>query len=207
MKKLLLSILVISATVVSAQEKKVTFGVKAGMNVSSVNGKGSDDADAKIGFNVGVTADYAITENVYLLTGLDFTTKGYKESYSSYEGEKAKTTFNPLYLQLPIHIGYKYALTDAVKLTAQAGPYLALGVGGKRTYKFKGEKQKYSIFSSNHYRRFDFGLGLAFGVEYLKYNVKAGYDFGLVNYAPKDQSCGNFKTRNGNFYVTLGYHF
>lgn len=221
MKKLLLSILVISATVVSAQEKKVTFGVKAGMNVSSVNGKGTDDADAKIGFNVGLTADYAIIENVYLLTGLDFTTKGAKYSDILIGDDedlggivKGDLTFNPMYLQLPIHIGYKYHLNDAVTLVAQAGPYVALGVGGKATAKAKvlgtEIKEKSNIFGSGDedldYKRFDFGLGLAFGVEYQKFNVKAGYDFGLVNYASNEGS-GDFKTRNGNFYVTLGYHF
>lgn len=200
-----------------AQENKLTFGVKAGMNVSSVNGKGTDDADAKIGFNVGVTADYAITENIYLLTGLEFTTKGAKYSdilmEELEEVVKGDLTFNPMYLQLPIHIGYKYALNDAVTLVAQAGPYFAVGVGGKATAKAtilgKEIKDKANIFGSGDedldYKRFDFGLGLAFGVEYQKFNVKAGYDFGLVNYAPN--TSGNFKTRNGNFYVTLGYHF
>ena len=64
---------------VNAQEKPATFGVKAGMNLSTITGDETDDVKAKIGFNVGVTLDYTLTSDLYLLTGLELSTKGCKE--------------------------------------------------------------------------------------------------------------------------------
>lgn len=62
---------------VSAQDKPLTFGVKAGMNISNFSGD-FEDTKAKIGFNAGVTLDFALTNDLYLLTGLEFTSKGAK---------------------------------------------------------------------------------------------------------------------------------
>ncbi|MFV0404446.1 MAG: outer membrane beta-barrel protein, partial [Bacteroides graminisolvens] len=61
----------------SAQEKPVTFGVKGGLNLSNMTQdlKG----DAKVGFNLGVTMDYALQNNFYLLTGLSYSLEGTKE--------------------------------------------------------------------------------------------------------------------------------
>ena len=61
----------------SAQEKKATFGVKGGLNLSNMTQdlKG----DAKVGFNLGVTMDYALQNNFYLLTGLSYSLEGSKE--------------------------------------------------------------------------------------------------------------------------------
>ena len=62
---------------VNAQDKPLTFGVKAGMNISNFSGD-FEDTKAKIGFNAGVTLDFALTNDLYLLTGLEFTSKGAK---------------------------------------------------------------------------------------------------------------------------------
>lgn len=86
---------------VSAQDKPLTFGVKAGMNISNFSGD-FEDTKAKIGFNAGVTLDFALTNDLYLLTGLEFTSKGAKVN------EDTNLKMNLSYLQLPVHAGYKH---------------------------------------------------------------------------------------------------
>lgn len=202
-----------------AQDNPITFGVKGGVNLSNFGGDGADGMDAKIGFNVGLTVDYALTQDLYLLTGLEFTMKGGKDEGSvsmihpdygtiSFSG---KENDNPMYLQIPIHLGYKLAVTDATKIVFRAGPYVAYGIGGKTKVEGKFIKDGTTIdldgdsdfFGKDMAKRFDFGLGLGVGAEFGKIGATLGYDFGLANIAPS----GGGKVRNMNAYLTLGYKF
>lgn len=186
----------------SAQDSPIQFGVKAGLNLSNFGGKAGDDLDAKIGFNVGVTVDYALTEDVYLLSGLELTTKGAKLSESG-----AKLTFNPMYLQLPIHAGYKLAIAEGTKLVFHAGPYLAYGIGGKAKLTGAGDEDyKIDFFGSEEEggaKSFDFGVGLGVGAEFGQINAGLGYDFGLANISRSDDA----KLKTQNAYLTVGYKF
>lgn len=202
-----------------AQDKPITFGVKAGVNLSNFGGDGADGMDAKIGFNVGLTVDYALTQDLYLLTGLEFTMKGGKDegSISMVDPTYGSISFtgkendNPMYLQIPIHLGYKLAVTDGTKIVFRAGPYVAYGIGGKTKLEGKFIKDgttidlddDYDFFGKDMAKRFDFGLGLGVGAEFGKIGATLGYDFGLVNIAPSDLA----KIKNMNAYLTLGYKF
>jgi len=217
-KASLIAVALLLGISLNAQDKPLTFGVKAGMNLANFGGDGADGMDAKIGFNVGVTVDYALTQDLYLLTGLEFTMKGAKDKGSismidedfevvSFEG---KQTCNPMYLQVPIHLGYKLAIDDNTKIVLHAGPYLAYGVGGKVNTKgtYTEAGQAFSIdsdtdfFGKDKFKRFDLGLGLGVGAEFGKIGVGLGYDFGLLNIAD-----GGDKVRNMNASLTVGYKF
>ncbi len=179
-----------------AQDKPITFGVKAGVNLSNVGGD-IDGTDAKIGFNAGVTLDYGFTPDVYLLTGLQLTTKGFKV-------KDLDINSNLMYLQLPVHVGYKLTVAEATKIVFHAGPYAAYGIGGKTEYSDEDGTYKPNSFSKGGYKKFDFGLGLGVGAEFGKIGVDLGYDFGLANIVDTE---GDGKVRNMNAYLTLGYKF
>ena len=169
------------------------------MNLSTITGDATDDVKAKIGFNVGVTLDYTLTSDLYLLTGLELSTKGCKEDV----GLSKDATSNLMYLQLPIHLGYKLAVTDATKIVFHAGPYVAYGIGGKTKISESGVEVSVNSFGSNRVKRFDFGVGLGVGAEFGKIGVGLGYDFGLVNIVDVD----NVSNKNANAYLTVGYKF
>ncbi len=209
-KTSLIAVVLLIGITASAQEKPLTFGVKAGVNLSNMGGDASG-TDAKIGFQGGVTLDYAITPELYIISGLNVSTKGFKMKdvemdfsdwgKGDYSGD---VTFNPIYLELPIHLGYKLRVADNTKLVFQAGPYLAYGVGGKATIKKNiGGEEKGNVFSTGGLKEFDFGFGGAVGAEFGKIGVNLGYDFGFVNVADTDE--GKFK--NMNAYLTVGYKF
>ena len=218
MKTIIRTVLVAVALLIgvsaSAQDKPITFGVKAGMNLSNFSGSGVSDSDAKIGFNVGVTMDYAFSQELYLMTALEFTMKGGKSEGSiSYGGVsfEGKETSNPMYLQIPVHIGYKFAIAENTNLVLHAGPYVAYGIAGK--YKLEGKasvgdasgeiKPETDFFGDDMFNRFDFGLGLGVGVEFGQFNIGLGYDLGVVNISGVSEA----KVRNMNAYLTVGYKF
>jgi len=175
----------------------VSFGVKAGMNLSEIQ---KLDDDIKVGFNVGVTAELSLPGSFYLMSGLEFTTKGAKGKDRAVDGITSKATYNAMYLQLPIHAGYKLGIAPGTKLVFRVGPYLAYGIGGK--IKWDAKELGKEDFFDDYTNKFDFGIGGSVGVEFLnKINVSLAADQGLTKVF-KDT-----KTKNRAAYINVGYRF
>lgn len=200
MKFSLIAAMLVVVTAVSAQQ--LNLGVKGGVNLSNFTGD-VENTDAKIGFNIGLAADYEFAYNSAIQTGLFFTTKGAKADFFGL----ADATFNPMYLQLPVHYAYKLDVSPGTRVVFHAGPYAAFGVGGK--IKAEGSllgieiKDDTDFFQVDLFKRFDAGLGLGVGAEFGQILLDLGWDMGLVNIADsKDASI-----KNQNAYLTVGYRF
>lgn len=195
-KLLLVATLILAGISLKAQDNPFTFGVKAGVNMSSVTGD-DDGTKVRFGYNIGVTVDYAINQDWYILSGLQYTTKGTNLDKIG----SIKPSMHAAYLQLPIHAAYKLEVAPETKLVFHAGPYLAYGLNGDLKFEEDGEKLSYNTF--DYFKRFDAGLGLGVGAEFGKFGVDLGWDFGLVNIVDK----GDGTIRNANAYLTVGYKF
>lgn len=191
-------------TVASAQ---MNLGVKGGVNMSNFYGDELNDNNVKIGFHIGLAADYDFAYNSAIQTGLFFTTKGAK--YSSSVGEaSADVTVNPMYLQLPVHYAYKIDVSPGTRVVLHAGPYAAYGVGGKSKLSGSvgdvGGETESEVFGDDGFlKRFDAGLGLGVGFEFGPLLLDLGWDMGLVNIADSDNS----DLKNQNAYLSVGYRF
>ncbi len=179
---------------VKAQEKPVAFGIKGGLNLSTF-GRGLKDTKSVLRYQFGITADIALTDNLYILSGLDIQTKGAKYNPKSSPDVK----YNPMFLQIPVNIGYKFDLGSNTRLVVHAGPYAAYGIGGKA----KSGGSKESVFGKNKFKRFDYGLTGGAGVEFGKIAIDAGYEYGLANINDGNGT----KIMNRNPYLTVGYKF
>jgi hypothetical protein len=208
-KTTLVAVALLLAVTTNAQDDKpVTFGVKAGMNLSNVSGGGFK---SKIGFRGGVSLDFALAEDWYLLTGLNYSVQGAKTA--------DVVNLSMSYLQLPVHAGYKIAVSDNTKLVFHAGPYVGYAIHSKwKMGNSSGLNPLAGLFDTDDWadlikdvagatmpkmKKFDFGLGLGVGAEFGKFGVDLGWDFGLVNIV--DAGVGSGK--NMNAYLTVGYKF
>lgn len=208
MKKILalIAILAVGLGSINAQEN-LRWGVTAGMNVSSLNVTG---LDSRVGFHAGVKAELGlpqVTEGVYMDFGALLTLKGAKAE----AGDVASIKINPYYLEIPVHIGYKYVVNDDFTLFANAGPYIAIGLFGKAKAKvgdgyedlgISSGSESVDVFGDDGFKRFDLGLGLKAGMEFSKkYQISIGYDFGLI----KADDLVGYKNRN--LMISLGLMF
>ncbi|WP_438850576.1 porin family protein, partial [Bacteroides acidifaciens] len=178
-----------SVVSVNAQDN-LKWGVMAGMNVSKYTITGFD---SRIGFHAGVKAELGLSQEAsgaYMDFAALLTLKGAKID----GGSIASIKFNPYYLEVPVHVGYKYAVNDDFALFGNVGPYIAVGLFGKAKAKVDGNiadlgelgtnSASEDIFGDDGLKRFDFGLGLKAGVEFSKkYQLAISYDFGLVEVA------------------------
>ena len=181
---------------------QVKWDAKVGMSMTNLTG--DMDGDMKIGYNVGVGMDYAFSEDWSLQSGLNFTGKGAKD-----EGVKVKMN----YVELPILAAYKFALGENMKFVVNAGPYLAVGLGGKMTV--DGEDGgSVKLFSKEDgaeealMKRFDlgiqYGIGLEVGEHYL---VNLTGQNGFIN-PLNDKVWGEeLSTKNIAFSISVGYRF
>lgn len=180
MKKLFLSLVVLlcGMGIISAQDfAKFRFGVTGGMNISNTT---SEVADSKIGFQVGLRGEYNFNNSLYLNAAILWDQKGWKV-----EDESA----NNGYINLPIHIGYRYNFSEKFSIFAEVGPYFAYGVTG-------------DIFDIDGINRFDCGIGGRAGIEICKFQVHAGYDYGLTDLADIEDAA-----KNTNIMVGVSYMF
>ena len=71
-------------------------------------------------------------------TGLLLTGRGAKaETYFNNGNDYVKAKFNPLYIELPVNLLIKFPMSDDAHLFVNAGPYAAVGVGGKSKFESK----------------------------------------------------------------------
>lgn len=201
MKKLRLSLVVAMLAIVTAASAQLNLGIKGGVNMSNFYGDELTDKNMKIGFHVGLAADYDFAPSMALQTGLFFTTKGAKVVYDFPIIGEVDGTLNSLNLQIPVHFAYKQDVTPGTRIVFHAGPYVAYGVGGKIS---SNDTELGDTFGDNGLLKpFDAGLGLGVGAEFGRFLVDIGWDMGLVNVA--NFSNGNMK--NQNAYLSVGFKF
>lgn len=207
MKKMRLSLMVAMLAIVTAASAQTSLGVKGGVNMSNFYGDELNDNNVKIGFHIGLAADYEFMYNHAIQTGLFFTTKGakYDGSFGSVSGE---VSVNPMYLQLPVHYAYKIDVSPGTRVVLHAGPYLAYGIGGKSKVKVSSsegstETDGVDVFGDNGFKRFDAGLGLGVGAEFGPILVDLGWDMGLVDIS----GVSDANIKNQNAYLSVGYKF
>ncbi|WP_321517329.1 porin family protein [uncultured Bacteroides sp.] len=185
-------------------DSKVSWNVKAGMNISNWTGDGSDGSKAKVGFKVGAGMEYALDNTWSLQPSLFLTSKGAKGG----DGD-TKATINQVYLELPVNLQARVPVADKTNILFAAGPYFAYGVGGKISGGASIDGVDYSVstntFGKNRFKRFDAGLGLGVSLEMSKVIVGLEGQLGLTKIGDGIMSDGSPK--NINFGVTVGYKF
>lgn len=202
LKKLLLTVVLGLCTLAGFSQAK--FDVHAGMSMANIT---NSEADLKIGYSVGVGMDYAITDMWAFQTGLNFTSKGCKDSA---EGLKAK--LNPVYLDIPLLAAIKLPISEGNTFVINAGPYVGVGLGGKMTIEEGGAEVGAKLFKkidgADEAMMNRFAVGLQYGVGFelgYKYLLNLTGQYGFTNMI-KD-SWAHENNKNLAFLITVGYRF
>ena len=194
MKKLVLTMLF--GLIALAGYSQARWDVQFGMNFSNMTK--ADDAKMLPGFKLGLGLDYAFTDIWSLKSGLMFESKGYKV-----DEDKAR----PIYMQIPVMAAWKANITDDIKFVVNAGPYFAVGLGGK--YKENGGGSA-KLFSSDgmDMKRFDLGIQWGIGVELSeRYIVNFTGENGFLTPFDFPSGYNGDKPKNMNFTIGIGYIF
>jgi hypothetical protein len=164
MKKVILVLTVIASSVlVNAQ---VTFGIKAGLNNSTLGGDGADIPGKKsnTGFNFGVMAGIPLSTHFVFQPELMYSANQGMEFRPTTTSE---TNYNLNYVNIPLMLKYKSS-----GFYGEAGPYFGFLTSGKIKNKIGGVTTENDIKES-----FDgTDMGVALGTGYM---MNSGFGFGV----------------------------
>ncbi|WP_026727601.1 porin family protein [Flavobacterium denitrificans] len=202
MKKIILSVAAIMAFgFANAQDAK--FGIKGGMNLSTLTGD-IEDPSSKVGFHVGGFAEIKLSEKFAVQPELLYSTQGAKEKGEfEYEGNvyDAEIDYKLAYINLPIMA--KYYIVD--KFNVEAGPQIGFLVSAKAEATVLGNSAEEDVKDS--FKSVDFGLNLGAGYDFTdKFSAGARYNIGLSNMID-GEAADYVKAHNGVFSLSVGYKF
>ena len=184
MKKLLLgaALAVFAFTNVNAQEVK--FGVKAGVNLSSISGDETDDVDGLTSFHIGGVAEIVFSEKFSFQPELMYSAQGY-----SIDDVDVKLD----YISVPLMA--KYYVAEGFSI--EAGPQIGILASAK------AEDEDIKDFISG----VDFGVGAGVGYKMDSgLNFAARYNLGLSNINDGEGS-DDFKNQNSLLQLSVGFMF
>jgi hypothetical protein len=221
-----LSLLMLSGTV-KAQNTYIQGGVNFA-NISKTDNGETNSRNALTSFNAGIMHQFGLSSMFDVETGLLLTGKGAKaKTRFNGDNDYVKTKFNPLYIELALNLMAKFPLGNASNVFVHAGPYAAVGVGGKA----KTESRILGISSSSEQsidfseddpttseqegasysrlKRFDYGLNFGGGLTLNRFIIKANYGLGLakINSMQTDNSANEknkFRTVSLSVGIPLG---
>ena len=137
MKKLILLVLP-SFILLNANAQKTSAILRGGLNLANVSITESgriDEAKTLSSFQAGFIADINLSKFVALQPGLLITGKGTKtQDGDPSDANYFKATTNPIYLEVPLNLVFKFGMNDGPNFFAGAGPYLAIGIAGKNKF-------------------------------------------------------------------------
>lgn len=231
MKKLLLipAILLLASTTGNTQgrsDMRPRFGIKGGFNAANItiNDDGDINDKKSVGsFHVGAYADLPLLPILSIQPGVMLSGKGSKYVIGDKDDDTyTEVSTRPLYLEIPVNAVVKIPLSEGFKLFAGAGPYGAVGIGGKNKVEGKLAGLSFSEEESITYgnddpqsgsnggtfsgdlKRFDFGLNVLAGLEISRFTLNANYGIGLVNIKPGSDNDSK-KYQNRVFSVSVGF--
>jgi hypothetical protein len=190
--------LLIAVTANAQSPRTWKLGPTVGFNMNKVGGLHS-----RTGATLGVAGEIGlpvVTKGLYIDWGAALSTHGWTSDwYVDPANTNARTQYDavPFYLSIPIHIGYKISIYEDMSFFGTVGPYFAFGLWGKMksttettTIGADGKTEVKTsfgtaadnVFADHQAARFDIGLGIKVGVEFIQHiQIAASYDFGLKN--------------------------
>jgi len=221
MKKFFLAALMVF-TFGFTHAQKARFGIKGGLNVSTLTGN-IENAEPKIGAHVGGLVEIKIVNKFAIQPELLFSLQGAKNDYVRTMGNNRyvnEEKLNLAYLNVPVMAKF-YVIPS---LSLEAGPQLGILLDAERKFTQSQSNGNNASSSSRSYdikdnlRTLDAGFNL--GASYYFTDnmfVQARYSFGLSSIDERDYNYdenGDFEDydydngiHNGVFQVSFGYRF
>ncbi len=186
----------VSAGEFSVDETSVYYGVRLGLNVSSISGD-LNTLSSKAGLNIGGVIGLRISDTtpLFIESGLYYTQLGSKNK---------RDEINLNYLELPVLIKAGFQLENNIAILPFLGPTFGLGIAGKtKGYDDKNVFYSESSFGKNKYLRPDAGIKFGCGAEWNMIYLELGYRFGIANIWDSDE----FAQHNNTFFANIGVNF
>src|SRR5688572_4287953 len=204
MKRIL--VVVISMVVISmstaAQDKKPSFGVKAGLNLSIFSASINSESSWLPGFHIGCYLKQPLSEKIYFRPELYYSIQGQKDEYIQPPNGPTlgNTTTKLSYVNVPLLFEF------GNKVSFQAGPQVGLLLSAKESGTILNQQIDDDLKGIT--KRVDFSFVLGTGIR-LGEDLSLGARINLgLSEIFDDSGDGDFPSiKNRVFHFYLGYRF
>ncbi len=239
------------------RENNLMWYVRAGVSINNIAGNGDfkdeyTDEDGKTDTGLGSKAGYDVvfgfnksiaSTDAYWGMEFGFGTRGYSQKFEesetvdnagnqmSYSYMDKKSLLAHKFKITPVMFGYKYPVTDKIKIDAHLGAFLSIDIAA--TYKTEYERStvfpampnRNSYYSSKEsygigdfgdgedklgidYNRFDAGIQAGIGVWYGRWNLDFTYERGFCSIFGYEEYQGHKPSFSAsNAIIRLGFAF
>ena len=209
----------------TAAHAQRNWGVRGGINVNSIantNTGGLDRAENIQSFHAGLQANIPVFFMFSIQPSLLATGKGARITNGDQNGtgDYFVAEANPIYLELPVTFNLNPHFGDFSGLYIGAGPYIAMGIGGKnRVYgrndgtefgsqeKIRWSDDDPKTLATDEgaaygtFRKFDYGATLNIGLYLSRLQVGVFYDHGFT----KINTVSNSEQDDRMYLRTIGF--
>lgn len=196
MKKIILMVItVFTFGFVNAQEKAdMAFGVKGGLNISTITNADVDGVNSKslIGFHVGFFGEFMISNKFAIQPEVLYSAQGTELEFEGVSGDLKLD-----YITIPVMA--KYYVADAFSI--ELGPQIGFLVSAKAKSGGESEDVKDELKSTD--------VSLNFGAGYditPNFMIGVRYSFGLTR-LQDEIFPGEDESKNSVFQISVGYKF
>lgn len=188
--------------------------------------EGRTHSEVSLGSRAGMDIDFGFQRpisNFGLYWGMELGigTRGFSTKYEetdddeTYDEKGHILTWNVKYS--PFTFGYKYSITDDIKLDAHLGLFVSYDFAGKKLSYKDSDGDKWEVDNDElkdeyDYQVFDAGMQIGLGVWYKRLNLDFTYQRGFVPaakiyYYDKDANSVEKSLHSSNFMIRLGVAF
>lgn len=236
------------------RENNTMWYIRAGVSINNAAANGDlkdtfKDSDGKtdtgFGSKAGYDIEFGFNKNIGSTTaywGMEFGfgTRGYSQKFEyndTYGTESDQWAIKNSLLAhrfklMPVMFGYKYGITDKIKLDAHLGVWLSIDMAAsyktEKEYSYTDtaypedneyykEKESYSIGDlknsddEGYYNRFDAGIQAGIGVWYGRWNLDFSYERGFCSFYNYEKMVGSTakdcSLAASNVLIRLGFAF
>ncbi len=221
MKKKILLILFTGASLLGYSQKKTSFGIKAGMLSTEMNGDainslkglldysdGMISTSGRTGFFAGVNANIPLSNNMSVEPGIYYAQKGYTLNGAlnikglEFLGVNAKAALQSQYIDIPVLLKFNF---DGLQLFAGPQVSYLTKANLQTTAGLLGVNLlNKTLDATSQFSRWDAGLTGGVGYKFNNgLNISAAYDYGLM----KLDANNSIDSYNRGFKLGLGFNF
>ena len=201
MKKLLVIFLLLSSTITFVRaEDSQYFGVQIGftqpitrLNIPASGQEKVLSPTIYNGFKIGAVYDATLVKGFGYTIGLNYTFGSYKnkwEKIGTLDYPRKQTQESYHQLEIPVDWQYKFQIAQNTYFVLYTGPTLQYGLALKQKTRKQNqpngdfiidEKNRYNMEGVLALKSFNVTWGVGAGLQYERYFIRGGYDFGLIN--------------------------
>jgi hypothetical protein len=174
MKKIVgIALLALMTLIIVPVNAQVSFGVKGGVNISSVHFNNEIvSSDNITGFSIGPMVEIMVP---YVGVGVDAAILYSQKGMADVKGKDVTRVGKELttdYIDVPVNFKWKFGL-PVIKGYFAAGPYASFKVSGEKIWNIPG-----MINSEFETKSFAAGVNVGLGAEVLRH-IQVGFNYGL----------------------------